>query len=110
MAKRPDVSAKNTDIICAAVSSLDKFNDDGSFMGKIVSQHDNDPAGSTNQDENVESKVITSEMNKPTESISTVNETSSANQLAAKALQLRMKGTHEKADKLMVMIHHQLAF
>ncbi|XP_065882007.1 uncharacterized protein [Euphorbia lathyris] len=99
--KRPNVSAKNADIISAAVSSLNKFDDDGSFMSKIVSEHNNDPAGSTNQDENVGSKVTSSEMNKPTESISTVNETLSANQLAAKALQLRMKGRHEEADKLM---------
>ncbi|XP_065855121.1 uncharacterized protein [Euphorbia lathyris] len=78
-----------------------KVKDDGSFMRKIVSHHNKGAAGSTYKDENVGSKVTSSELNKPTESMSTLNETSTANQLAAKALQLRMQGSHEEADKLM---------
>ncbi|WCJ34893.1 CwfJ-like family protein [Euphorbia peplus] len=103
--KRQNVSAKDADLISAAASSLNKFEDDGSFMSRIASQQNNDPAGSfsssTNRDENVGSKLTSSEMDKPTESITRVNETLSANQLAAKALQLRMKGRHEEAEKLM---------
>ncbi|KDP45651.1 hypothetical protein JCGZ_17258 [Jatropha curcas] len=103
--KGQNVPAKDESLISAAVSSLNKFADDGSFMSKVFSQQNNDPSCSvgsqTNQDENVELKVASSELNKPSEGFTTVKEALSANQLAAKALQLRMKGKHEEADKLM---------
>ena len=52
-------------------------------MSKVFQKHNN----------NYSSKDETSSM---------VKQSLSANQLAAKALQLRMKGTHEEADKLLV--------
>ncbi|KAF2290348.1 hypothetical protein GH714_011799 [Hevea brasiliensis] len=100
--KSQNVSAKDAGLINAAVSSLNKFADDGSFMSKLLSQQNNDLPDSVgshiNQDENVDASF---EMKRPGEGITAVKEASSANQLAAKALQLRMKGKHEEADKLM---------
>ncbi|KAJ9145805.1 hypothetical protein P3X46_028140 [Hevea brasiliensis] len=100
--KSQNVSAKDAGLINAAVSSLNKFADDGSFMSKLLSQQNNDLPDSVgshiNQDENVDASF---EMKRPGEGITVVKEASSANQLAAKALQLRMKGKHEEADKLM---------
>lgn len=100
------MSTKDAGLISAAASSLNKFSNDGSFMSKVLDQQNNDPGGSVgsygNQEGNVESKVASSEMNKPIENHAMLSEALSANQLAAKALQLRMKGKHEEADKLMV--------
>ncbi|EEF35967.1 nucleic acid binding protein, putative [Ricinus communis] len=102
--KSQKLSSNDASIISAAVSGMNKFADDGSFLSNILSWQ-NDPASSVsshkNQDENVESKVTSSEMNSPSEGIATAKEALSANQLAAKALQHRIKGKHEEADKLM---------
>jgi hypothetical protein len=58
-----------------------KFYNDGSFMREVFQRQNNDPGSGFVE----------------TESVS-----SSANQLAAKALQLRVKGKHEEANKLQV--------
>ncbi|CAK7338332.1 unnamed protein product [Dovyalis caffra] len=103
--KSQNMSVKDAALVSAAASSLNKFTDDGSFMSKILGKQNKDSGGSvgssSNQEENVESKVASCQMNKPSEGSLLVKEALSANQLAAKALQLRMKGKHEEAEKLM---------
>ncbi|KAG8661140.1 hypothetical protein MANES_02G214300v8 [Manihot esculenta] len=83
------ISTKDSGLINAAVSSLNKFPDDGSFMSKVLSQQNSDIAGSVGSHKN------------QYECVDALSELMSANQLAAKALHLRMKGKHEEADKLM---------
>ncbi|KAJ6301042.1 hypothetical protein OIU77_015364 [Salix suchowensis] len=103
--KSQNMSTKDAALVSAAASSLNKFSDDGSFLNKILGKQNKDAGSSVgsypNQEENVESKVASAEMNKPSEGSLLVKEALSANQLAAKALQLRMKGKHEEAEKLM---------
>jgi hypothetical protein len=73
--------SKDAGLTSAAVSSFNKFYNDGSFMREVFQRQNNDPGSGFVE----------------TESVS-----SSANQLAAKALQLRVKGKHEEANKLQV--------
>jgi len=104
--KSQNMSTKDAALVSAAASSMNKFSDDGSFMSKILGKQNKDAGSSvgsySNQEENLESKVASPKMNKPSEGSLLVKEALSANQLAAKALQLRMKGKHEEAEKLMV--------
>ena len=88
-------------IISDALSSLNKFSNDGSFMAKINAHQDSDSRVS----ESGTSEIVKSEKE---------NEVSiqglTTNQLAAKAMQLRLKGKHEEAEKLLVRIHLFLDF
>ncbi|XP_050269888.1 uncharacterized protein LOC126713964 [Quercus robur] len=97
--KSQNQSSKDADIVKAAVSSLNKFNNDGSFMQKVLREQNNDPGGSV--EGNVESRFVSSQMNQSSEGSAVANDALSANQLAAKAFQLRMKGKHEEANKLL---------
>ncbi|GAV71200.1 CwfJ_C_2 domain-containing protein/CwfJ_C_1 domain-containing protein [Cephalotus follicularis] len=99
--KSHNMSSQDADLIYTAVSSLNKFSNDGSFMqGVLQQQGDCGVAVSleTNHEELLEPKVVSSGANK-------LNEANvvalSANQLVAKALQLRMKGKHEEAEKFL---------
>lgn len=100
------MSSKDANLISAAVSGLNKYANDGNFMRKFSSQQGNDPGGSVdshpNDERNVESEVATSETKILSESTVRIEEGLSANKLAAKAMQLRLKGKHEEADKLLV--------
>ncbi|KAJ4843823.1 hypothetical protein Tsubulata_014030 [Turnera subulata] len=99
--KGQPMSAKDAGVISAAASSLNKFANDGNFMRTLLAQSGNDPVDShANQKANVD-KEPASESTKLNESNNLVKEGLSANQLAAKALQLRIKGKHEEAEKLM---------
>ncbi|KAF7827697.1 CWF19-like protein 2 isoform X1 [Senna tora] len=107
--RKSQVAAENAGIISAAASSLNKFSNDGSFMDQFCSKKKNDFDGSVQ--ENVDSEKFSIDVNKPVEMIAnikeqdphapTVKEELSANQLAAKALQLRLKGKHDEAEKLL---------
>ncbi|KAF7150452.1 hypothetical protein RHSIM_Rhsim02G0033400 [Rhododendron simsii] len=95
--KRQTMSPKDSSLISSALSSLNRFANDGSFMNEVTRQKDDEPGGSIgspNRERKVESESV------PSASF-TVNEGLSANQLAAKALQLRLKGKLEEAEKLM---------
>lgn len=90
--KSQNVSTEDAGLISEAVSSLNKFSNDGSFMREVLRKQSNKSDGPAR--ENLESEIETS---------SAVKDSSlSANQLAAKALQLNMKGKHEEAEKLLV--------
>lgn len=101
-----NMSSKDASIISSAMSSLNKFSNDGSFMREMISQKNDDSASSlasshTERETKVGPKLVSSESERPSEDA--VGKLAlSANQLAAKVMQLRMKGKHEEADKLMV--------
>ncbi|XP_058769478.1 uncharacterized protein LOC131643305 [Vicia villosa] len=83
--KNQFVVAEGAEIVAAAASSLNKFANDGSFMQELVSKVSDN-----------------SDVNTPSEGNAVaVQNKMSANQLAAKAMQLRLKGKNDEADKLM---------
>lgn len=84
------MSVKDASVISSALSSLQKFSNDGSFLREFKSQKDDD--SSTNV-----SKIEESSYKEDTQ----IKPAMSANQLAAKVMQLRMKGKHEEAQKLL---------
>ncbi|CAI0543352.1 unnamed protein product [Linum tenue] len=71
--KKKKLSTNDANLISSAASCLNKFSNDGSFMNQLLGPND-DLDGSKPKQED---------------------------QLAAKALQFRLKGKHEEADKLM---------
>ncbi|OVA07564.1 Cwf19-like protein [Macleaya cordata] len=102
------MSTENAQIISSATSSLNKFTNDGSFFHQVASDHNKDADGPnvsspTNFEdtERVELNMGSSEAVKPSEESAFGKQELSANQLAAKAMQLRMKGKHEEAEKLL---------
>ncbi|XP_078437161.1 cwfJ-like family protein [Wolffia australiana] len=83
---------KEDDVLTDALSAMNKFSNDGSFLDTFSTQLSHD---SGNQ-ERGGGETSTSQK----DYLVSV-EGLSANQLAAKAMQLRMKGKHDEADKLM---------
>ncbi|KAF8389141.1 hypothetical protein HHK36_025834 [Tetracentron sinense] len=106
--KGQSMSAEDAGILSAAVSNLNKFANDGSFMLEVKRPQNKDADGSlgsscTNYEGNeyMESEMVSSESNNPSANSSIPKQVLSANQLAAKALQFRMEGKHEEAEKLL---------
>ncbi|KAI8009305.1 CWF19-like protein 2 [Camellia lanceoleosa] len=85
-------SNKDSDLISTAMASLNKFANNGNFMSEVIRQQNDDRGGSPYNCERNQ---------KPGEFSAVVNQGMSANQLAAKALQLCLKGKHEEAEKLL---------
>lgn len=99
--KNQNIPAKSA----GAISTENKFTNDGNFMQEFLRKQGNDTIASgshTDHDGNMSSKVVASETNKPSAAATMPKETLSINQLAAKALQLRLKGKHDEAEKLLV--------
>ncbi|XP_052199215.1 uncharacterized protein LOC127806162 [Diospyros lotus] len=99
-------SSKDSGLISAAISSLNKFANDGSFMQEVCNRQNDGHGGSVGSQytlgRKLESDLGSIEQEKrPSDSGELVNQGLSANQLAAKAMQLRLKGRHEEAEKLM---------
>ncbi|KAL2324205.1 hypothetical protein Fmac_023263 [Flemingia macrophylla] len=97
--KSQQVVGEGAGVISAAVSSLNKFTNDGSFMHDFGSKMSNNSDGSVLG--SVELEKDSPNANTLEESSAIVKNEMSANQLAAKAMQLRLKGKHEEAEKLM---------
>ncbi|GMI93975.1 hypothetical protein like AT1G56290 [Hibiscus trionum] len=90
-----------------AISTANKFTNDGNFMQEFLRKQGNDTIASgshTNHDANMDSEVKASETNEPSEATTMSKESLSINQLAAKALQLRLKGKHEEAQELLLEV------
>lgn len=104
--KGQHMSARDANIVSAAFSGLNKFENDGSFMREFSRQQGKDPGGPVdshpNDEGNVESEVVLYEIKVPSESTVMIEEGLGANKLAAKAMQLRLKGKHGEAEKLLV--------
>ncbi|XP_028790953.1 CWF19-like protein 2 [Neltuma alba] len=107
--KSQAVAAEDARIISAAASSINKFANDGNFMDEFLSEKKNDFDGHVQEDIKVESSP--SDADRPAQMSPNIKEQDphtpglgdgmSANQLAAKAMQLRLKGKHEEAEKLL---------
>ncbi|XP_074565290.1 uncharacterized protein LOC141821821 isoform X1 [Curcuma longa] len=106
--RNSNMSAEDKSLISAAISDLNKFANDGSFMEKISQLQNKSADVSTNAadpnpraNNQVEKRVQSSKGEAYEEkSLQPQTPVLSANQLAAKILQLRMKGKHEEAEKL----------
>lgn len=109
--KRQTMTSKDSGLLSAAISSINKFTNDGSFMSQITREQYNDPIRSSYDGDksNVELELATSEPQLPGNSSVVLFEGLSANQLAAKALQLRLKGSHEGANQLMKEVENMKA-
>jgi hypothetical protein len=101
---RQNMSSEDRTLISSALASINKFSNDGSFMEKINSagsKNENVLTVETDEQRDSEPKSRKETSTKPS-SGSTQN--LNANQLAAKILQLRMKGKNEEADQLSVSV------
>lgn len=98
------LSAEDSALVSVAMSNLNKFSDDGNFMAKFMSKEEKhgDHSISSNFEARAESTSVDFASRENKEDVGTLPMT--ANQLAAKALQLRMKGKHDEAEKLLVII------
>ncbi|KAJ8633600.1 hypothetical protein MRB53_026936 [Persea americana] len=106
--RAPKMSAEDTRLISEAVSNLNKFADDGDFLHEFNHRQKNDANGSSStsrtndeRNEDQDSVLVSSKSNHSSERCSASKQVLTANQLAAKVLQLRMKGKHEEAEKLL---------
>lgn len=99
--KSQNVSSRDAGLISAAVSSLNKFSDDGSFASEFLRQQSENTKGDS-VNTKVQSELVVPTSEKPNEDCVSTKDAVSANQLAAKAFQLQMKGKHEEAQKLLV--------
>ncbi|KAH9680647.1 CwfJ-like family protein [Citrus sinensis] len=103
--KGQHMSARDANIVSDAFSGLNKFENDGSFMREFSRQQGKDPGGPVdshpNDEGNVESEVVLYEIKVPSKSTVMIEEGLGANKLASKAMQLRLKGKHEEAEKLL---------
>ncbi|KAF6144538.1 hypothetical protein GIB67_023984 [Kingdonia uniflora] len=92
--KDQSIQAEDTQFISAAGSCLNQFVNDGSFMDQTkVANSSYKHKGTDDMNVNVVSQ--------DSEQSSSIRQSLTANQLAAKVLQLRMKGKHEEAEKLL---------
>ncbi|ESQ29737.1 hypothetical protein EUTSA_v10023321mg [Eutrema salsugineum] len=105
--KRKGQTHRNEDsrLLSEAAAHLNKFSNDGNFMKEMLSKQKNESVspietrGERRSD--VEQKTLPSDTNKDGgEGTLSGMESLSVNQLAAKALQLRLKGKLEEAQKL----------
>lgn len=97
--KSQSMSVKDAGVISSALASLQKFNNDGSFLKEFKSQQDDDDDDDSYSDR--DRKVVSKSEKSSREDEGHIKPALSANQLAAKVMQLRMKGKHEEAEKLL---------
>uniref|UniRef100_A0A1J3GT59 CWF19-like protein 2 n=1 Tax=Noccaea caerulescens TaxID=107243 RepID=A0A1J3GT59_NOCCA len=89
---------EDSKLISEAAAHLNKFSNDGNFMKEMLSKQKKESVSPIETRSDVEPS--SSETNKDSEWTLPSIESLSVNQLAAKALQLRMKGKLEEAQKL----------
>ncbi|KAH6821645.1 CwfJ-like family protein [Perilla frutescens var. hirtella] len=97
------MSAEDSALVSAAMSNLNKFSNDGNFMAGFMSKEvkRGGRSSSSNFEARAESTSVDFASSENKEDAGTLKPSMSANQLAAKALQLRMKGKHDEAEKLL---------
>ncbi|XP_042030499.1 CWF19-like protein 2 isoform X2 [Salvia splendens] len=101
---RNKMSAEDSALVSAAMSNLNKFSNDGNFMAAFMNKEEKsvDQSSSSKFEARAESSAsVDFAFRENKEDVGTLGPPMSANQLAAKALQLRMKGRHDEAEKLM---------
>ncbi|XP_060178775.1 uncharacterized protein LOC132608970 [Lycium barbarum] len=103
--RKEKISNADAGLIATAISSVNKFSNDGNFMREFMhekSDDSNHARDSSNLKPGVlESKPDLPVYEKPSEDATNVKPALTANQLAAKVMQLRMKGMHDEAEKLL---------
>lgn len=92
------MSTEDASLISSTLASLNKFSNDGSFMSEVNGQRSTDLAAK--HDRERKSDIIQIDSEKTGDTV--VKPEMSANQVAAKVMQLRMKGKHEEANNLQV--------
>ncbi|KAL6194844.1 hypothetical protein ACLB2K_035919 [Fragaria x ananassa] len=92
--KSRDISTKDSALLADAVSSINRFSNDGSFLSELIRKQTNDSRNPVNEN------VL--DTRKPSEASAAASVGDlSVNQLAAKAYQLKMKGKLEEAEELL---------
>ncbi|XP_006838815.2 CWF19-like protein 2 isoform X1 [Amborella trichopoda] len=106
--KGPNMSTKDAKLVSAAASSVNKYANDGRFLAQINQHLSKDIDGGASPscrldkaNETSEPGMVSNKYDGANGESSVSNQVLSANQLAAKVLQLRMKGKHEEAEKLL---------
>jgi len=106
--KKQYISSEDSLLVSAALSGINKFSNDGSFMESISCREKKDfdvcNSSRTSKEEanDLRESDIGSSRVRNSQEVSSLAQGLSANQLAAKVLQLRMKGRHEEAEQLSV--------
>ncbi|CAO2841070.1 unnamed protein product [Amaranthus hypochondriacus] len=98
--KGQKLRSEDATLISNALSNLNKFSDDGNFMNEFMNHHKR-PEGGSDDVLNSKTDAILEAESDSAIKISEEKQPLSANQLAAKAMQLRLKGKHEEAEKLL---------
>ncbi|XP_057523779.1 uncharacterized protein LOC130803612 isoform X2 [Amaranthus tricolor] len=98
--KGQKLRSEDAALILNALSNLNKFSNDGNFMNEFMNHHKR-PEGGSDDALNSKTDAIREAESDSAVKISEEKQPLSANQLAAKAMQLRLKGKHEEAEKLM---------
>ncbi|KAL1535735.1 CWF19-like protein 2 isoform X5 [Salvia divinorum] len=100
---RNKMSAEDSALVSAAMSNLNKFSNDGNFMAAFMNKEEKsvDHSSSSQFEAREDSASVDFAFRENKEDVGTSGPPMSANQLAAKALQLRMKGRHDEAEKLL---------
>jgi len=99
------VHKKDAELVSRAVSSINKFSNDGNFMQDFIKQPDKAVVGSPDAANPKSGEIHESQFDSSVQKSVEEKQPLSANQLAAKAMQLRFKGKHEEAEKLLVRYH-----
>ncbi|KAK6780991.1 hypothetical protein RDI58_023175 [Solanum bulbocastanum] len=103
--KNQNISNADAGLIATAISSVNKFSNDGNFMREFMHEKSGDSshaADSSNpKSEVLESKPYLPVYERTSEDTTNIKPALTANQLAAKVMQLRMKGMHDEAEKLL---------
>ncbi|KAL3329009.1 hypothetical protein AABB24_036226 [Solanum stoloniferum] len=103
--KSQNISNADAGLIATAISSVNKFSNDGNFMREFMHEKSGDsshaPDSSNPKSEVLESKPYLPVYERTSEDTTNIKPALTANQLAAKVMQLRMKGMHDEAEKLL---------
>lgn len=103
--KNQNISNADMGLIATAISSVNKFSNDGNFMREFMHEKSGDsshaPDSSNPKSGVLESKPDLPVYERTSEDATNIKPVLTANQLAAKVMQLRMKGMHDEAEKLL---------
>lgn len=92
---------RDAELVSKAISSINKFANDGNFMEDMVGPHEKNNVGPSDASSSKSDEIQEAQSDSLVQKSLEEKQPLSANQLAAKALQLRLKGKHEEAEKLL---------
>ncbi|GFP95886.1 cwf19-like protein 2 [Phtheirospermum japonicum] len=96
-----NLSAEDNALVSSALSSVNKFSNDGNFLAQFMHKEENTSGDRLKHEARAEPISVDFASMENKEDVGTMKPSMTANQLAAKAMQLRMKGKHEEAEKLL---------